>query len=134
MAKHLITTVVPTELAPELSTVAAAGLKLGRLNCQEAGYFMTAANTIAAAEAKVPAGFECLHAVPRYWRIDGPTDDIPCVILTLDEKIRREVAIATSLVSRCPGVSEATCRRASYCRDWMKYSLHDGLKDPVFHV
>ena len=135
MARHLITTVVPIELAPELSLVAAAGLRCGRLNVIEAGYIMTAANTIAAAESKVPAGVECLYEVPPYWRPKSqPQEDIPCVVLSLDEEIRREAAIACDLVGRCVSVSEAIRRRSSYCRDWMRYSLHDGCTDPILHV
>ena len=135
MAKHLITSVVPIELAIELSTVAAAGLRAGCINVIEAGHVMAAANAVAAAEAKIPAGVECLHEVDRWWRLnDEPTDEIPCVILTLDEKIRRETAIACGLVNRCVGVSETTCRRSTYCRDWMRYSLHDGCSDPILHI
>ena len=129
--QHMITTVVPTEIAPLLSELAAFALRERYLNVDEAGHLMAFANSIVASADKTPRPF--LYDVPAWWRMEPSAAELPGVVVTISEDDRREVAIAAGSIAR-RAFQERPARLGSLIRDWARYDLRDGCTTLVFHV
>ena len=129
--EHMITTAVPIELAGELFALAGRGRNSGLITYEGAGYLMAIGNAIVASADKTPHPH--IYNVPPYWRPyhrqAGP-GDLPGVVITVSEQTRRDAASAAGTMARRT-FHEPTYSLGTYCRDWIRYDLRDGMTDPV---
>ena len=127
MAKHVITTLIPVEIAPHFSTVAGFGLRYRLINCEVGARLMAIANRIVW-ESERGAGTPV--EVPVYWGGNGRL--APCVLLSWDERARRGLAATCGRIANSPVAvsNEAVYTSATLCRDWLRYDARD-LSAPV---
>lgn len=139
MSQHIITTIVPCEIAPTFASIAAAALD----SCQDgsyegAGALLAIANAIADATDKT-YGLARSYEVDGYWRAyalnaDCTVEVLPAVLLSVSEETRRTAGTAAGRLGTRVGVSEETAHDAALCRDWCRYTLHDGCSVPVYKI
>ena len=142
MAKHIITTVIPQNLALEAGDL--AGYFWNQDCTGIASHFTVLANTICRAAIAAPEHSAWVE-LPAEWcpaedcKLPGPfanhtfNERVRVCVLSLDEVERQELAHWAGNVQRTTGITEALFRMAGLVRDWMRYDARPvaPLYEPV---
>ena len=137
--RHIITTIVPCEIAPTFAAIAAHVLDSGQESCTEgAGALLAIANAIVDATDKT-YGLARSYEVDGYWRpyADNGSctvEGLPAVLLSIDEETRRTAGTAAGRLATRAGIPTETSQDAALCRDWCRYTLHDECAYPVYKI
>ena len=131
MSQHIITTIVPCEIASAFANIVAA---VATYDQEGAAALLAIANAIEDATTKT-YGLAREYEVRAGWRLyytGSSTEAIPCVLLSIDEETRRTAGAAAGTLGRARRIPDEVASHATLCRDWVRFSLHDDCAAPVY--